>query len=64
MKRLFYVTILILSCCVLISCKSQEQKAQELVRQTYQVEVSEDEADAICLGTAALKEKEQNRSAF
>ena len=32
MKRLFYVTILILSCCVLISCKSQEQKAQELVK--------------------------------
>lgn len=46
------------------SRKEQKQKAQELVRQTYQVEVSEDEADAICLGTAALKEKEQNRSAF
>lgn len=46
------------------SRKEQKQKAQELVQQTYQVEVSEDEADAICLGIAALKEKNNNKSAF
>lgn len=46
------------------SRQEQKQKAQELVQQTYQVKVSEDEADAICLGTAALKEKDNNKSAF
>jgi Asp/Glu/hydantoin racemase len=34
------------------------------VRQTYQKDVSEDEADSIALGTAGIQEKEQNRSAF
>ena len=46
------------------SRKEQKQKAQELVRQMYQIDVTEDEADAICLGAAALKEKNDNRSAF
>lgn len=46
------------------SRQEQKQKARELVRQTYQMEVSEDEADAICLGIAALKEKDNNKSAF
>lgn len=46
------------------SRKEQKQKAQELVRQLYQIEVTEDEADAICLAAAALKEKNNNKSAF
>lgn len=46
------------------SRKEQKQKAQELVQKIYQIEASEDEADAICLGVAALKEKDNNKSAF
>lgn len=42
----------------------QKKKAQELVKQIYNIDVNEDEADAICLGLAGIQEKEQNRSAF
>ncbi len=42
----------------------QKKKSKELIKEIYQIEVSEDEADAICLGTAGIQEKEQNRSAF
>lgn len=36
--------------------KEQKQKAQEYVQTYYGEEVNSDEADAICLGTAAIKE--------
>lgn len=42
----------------------QKKKSKELIKEIYQIDVSEDEADAICLGTAGIQEKEQNRSAF
>jgi len=42
----------------------QKKKAQELVKQVYGKDVSQDEADAICIGLAGIQEREQNRSAF
>lgn len=41
-----------------------KKAAQTLIKKIYQVEVKEDEADAICIGIAGIQEKEQNRSAF
>lgn len=46
------------------SRKEQKQKARELVKQIYNLEVTEDEADAICLGLCGIQEKKQNESAF
>lgn len=42
----------------------QKKKAQELVESLYNIEVSEDIADAICIGRAGLIEYNQNRSAW
>lgn len=42
----------------------QKQKAKELVEKIYDLIVSEDEADAICIGTCGVQEKQKNRSAF
>lgn len=42
----------------------QKQKAQEFVKQFFNKEVTEDEADAICLGYAGILEDEKNKSAF
>ena len=42
----------------------QKQKARELVKQIYNIDVDEDTADAICIGTCGIQEKEKNRSAF
>lgn len=46
------------------SRKEQKQKAQELVRRLYQINATEDEADAICIGICGIQEKQRNRSAF
>ena len=44
----------------------QEQKkaAQELVRQRFGIQASEDECDAICIGLAGIQERKQTTSAF
>lgn len=42
----------------------QKQKAQDFVKEFFDKEVTEDEADAICLGLAGILEDEKNRSAF
>ncbi len=42
----------------------QKQKAQEFVKDHFNVEATEDEADAICLGYAGILEDEKNKSAF
>jgi Holliday junction resolvasome RuvABC endonuclease subunit len=42
----------------------QKQKAQDFVKEFFNKEVTEDEADAICLGLAGVLEDEKNRSAF
>lgn len=42
----------------------QKQKAQEFVKDFFNKAVTEDEADAICLGYAGVLEDEQSRSAF
>lgn len=46
--------------------KRQEQKehAIQLVKDRYNIDVSSDEADAICIGMAAIKEKEANQIGF
>ena len=46
--------------------KRQEQKehAIQLVKERYDITVSNDEADAICIGMAATKEKEANQVGF
>lgn len=46
--------------------KRQEQKehAIKLVQEKYGMIVSSDEADAICIGMAAIKEKEENTVGF
>lgn len=46
--------------------KREEQKkaAQQLVERLYKIQVSQDEADAICLGLAGIEEYNKNRSAF
>lgn len=46
--------------------KRQEQKeaAIKFILDTFEIEVSSDAADAICLGLAGILEKEQNKSAF
>ena len=42
----------------------QKQKAQEFVKEFFNKEVTEDEADAICLGYAGVLEDEKTKSAF
>ena len=42
----------------------QKQKAQEFVKEFFDKEVTEDEADAICLGYAGVLEDEKTKSAF
>ncbi len=42
----------------------QKKAAQELVRQQFSIEASEDECDAICIGLAGIQEKKRNSSAF
>jgi Asp/Glu/hydantoin racemase len=42
----------------------QKQKAQEFVKEFFNKKVTEDEADAICLGYAGVLEDEQSKSAF
>lgn len=42
----------------------QKQKAQEFVKDFFNKDVTEDEADAICLGYAGVLEDEKTKSAF
>lgn len=42
----------------------QKQKAQEFVEEHFNKKVTEDEADAICLGYAGVLEDEKTKSAF
>lgn len=42
----------------------QKKAAQQLVEQLYNIKVTQDEADAICIGIAGLLEYNKNRSAF
>lgn len=42
----------------------QKKAAQELVRQLFKIEATEDECDAICIGLAGLQEKNKKTSAF
>lgn len=42
----------------------QKKKAQDFVKDFFDKEVTEDEADAICLGYAGILEDEKNKSAF
>lgn len=42
----------------------QKQKAQEFVKEHFNIDATEDEADAICLGYAGILEDEKNKSAF
>ena len=42
----------------------QKKKAQDFVKDFFNKEVIEDEADAICLGYAGILEDEKNKSAF
>ena len=42
----------------------QKKAAQELVRQQFQIEATEDECDAICIGLAGLIENQKTKSAF
>lgn len=46
--------------------KREEQKkhAIDLVKNNYGIEVSSDEADAICIGLAAIKERRENQIGF
>lgn len=42
----------------------QKAAAQQLVKDKFQVEATEDECDAICIGLAAIQEKSKKVSAF
>lgn len=42
----------------------QKKAAQDLVRQQLNIEATEDECDAICIGLAGIQEKRRNESAF
>lgn len=42
----------------------QKQKAQKFVKDHFQIDATEDECDAICLGLAALYEEDKHKSAF
>ena len=44
--------------------EEQKQHAVELVKYWYNIDVSSDEADAICLGRAGIQESKQNEVAF
>lgn len=44
--------------------EEQKQAAQEFVKEKYGIEVTEDEADAISLGTAAILEQDKDTCAF
>lgn len=42
----------------------QKKAAQQLVKQQYDISVTQDEADAICIGMAGYSEYQKNQSAF
>lgn len=42
----------------------QKKAAQQLVKQQYNINATQDEADAICIGMAGIKEYNKNQSAF
>ena len=42
----------------------QKKAAQELVRQQFNINATEDECDAICIGLAGIHEKRKTTSAF
>lgn len=42
----------------------QKKAAQQLVKQQYDISVTQDEADAICIGMAGIKEYQKTKSAF
>ena len=42
----------------------QKKAAQQLIEQQYNLKVTQDEADAICIGIAGIIEYNKNRSAF
>lgn len=42
----------------------QKKTAQALVQEIFELNVSEDTADAICIGLAGILEKESKKSAF
>ena len=42
----------------------QKQHAIEIVQERYGIEVTSDEADAICIGIAAIKERKENAIGF
>ena len=42
----------------------QKKKAQELVKQIFKIDVTEDEADAICIGLGGIQERIEKKSAF
>ena len=46
------------------SRSEQKKKAQDFVKEYFNKDVSEDEADAICLGYAGILEDEKTKSAF
>lgn len=46
------------------SRQEQKQAALNFIQEYYHLEVTEDEADAICIGLAAIQEEQQNESAF
>ena len=49
-----------------LAAKREEQKlaAQEFVKEKYNIEATEDEADAISLGTAAILEQDKDTLRF
>lgn len=44
--------------------EEQKQHAIDLIKQWYDIDVTSDEADAICLGRAGIQESQQNKVAF
>lgn len=46
------------------SRKEQKSAAQQLVRQQFDIEATEDECDAICIGLAGIEERRKTTSAF
>ena len=47
-----------------LDVRQLKEKAKEFVKTYFDKEVTEDEADAICLGYAGVLEDEKNKSAF
>ena len=42
----------------------QKKAAQQFVEQQYNIKVTQDEADAVCIGLAGIQENKRNKSAF